>query len=81
MQNIRARYFSFFLIVLLPGCSPMGGMGMGALNPLGSTPNPAGALLGASQDCEGMALVLADPAQPAFLKEQVRQAMVAGGCL
>lgn len=75
MHVIRARYFSFLLIALLPGCSPEGGMG--GHGPLGGTPNPAGA----SQDCDGMALILADPAQPAFLKDQVQQAMAEGGCL
>ena len=89
-MSIRfVRSISVLLITLLSACSPMGtaipGLagavpGVGAVSPFG-TPNPAGALFGASQDCDGMALVLADPAQPAFLKDQVRQAMAAGGCL
>ena len=90
MLRLSIRLFYVPLIAVLSGCMPMmpgmpGMMGAGMMggampNPIG-TINPAGALMGASTDCAGMAMVLADPAQPVILKDQVQQAMAAGGCV
>ncbi len=82
MRFANPRLISFILFAALPGCMPMPGMtpAMGIPGLSGSTPNPAGALFSASTDCASMGLVLADPAQPDILKDQVRVAMVAGGC-
>ena len=66
MQITPARVLTALLIMLLSGCDEMGGAAIPAET---------------AQDCDSMGLILNDPTQPAFLQDQVRQAMTEDGCL
>ena len=65
MQITSVRSLPLLLVAALGGCAELATTG-----PEG----PAG-------DCDNMRLILHDPTQPEFLKDQVRQAMTADGCV
>lgn len=65
MQITSVRSLPLLLVAALCGCAELATTG---------SDGPAG-------DCDNMRLILNDPTQPEFLKDQVRQAMNADGCV